>query len=464
MAGSPNEQFAAVLAESGISNSGLARRVRDLAEGQHLKVPATDHTAVDRWLAGQRPRPSTAKLVAQVLTRKLGRNVTEADLGFAAPVKDPAAALTYHRDVEAAIEASTDLFRSDVQRRRDFLADTALTAVAFAVPAVRYLTAPSKPPAARAAGRQIGAAEVQAVKAVTATFRTLDNQFGGGYGRSSITAYLNDQAAPMLKQASYTAAFGAALHSAIAEMMLLNGWMAYDLEQHATAAGYLIQALSLTEEACDTALGAEILAGMSHQAAYLGEPEEAVDMARAAGQCAKRAGQPVLIAEALAAEAHGHALAGNPRSAVACLTAAETALAAADPADTPAYLGYFDTANLAAKSAQTLRDAGDTTAAIEHAERSLQMQAGYDRGKVFNLVLLASAHAQAGQVDQAAATGSLALARARTLNSARTRHYVRNLVRRLEPYQDVPEVAAYRDHARALLSSRPAVPALPSAR
>ena len=116
----------------------------------------------------------------------------------------------------------------------------------------------------------------------------------------------------MLKQASYTAGIGAALHSAVAELMLLVGWMAYDLEQHTTAAGYLIQALSLTEDSGDTALGAEILAGMSHQAAYLGEPEEAVDMARAAGQCAKRAGQPVLIAEALAAEAHGHALGAAP--------------------------------------------------------------------------------------------------------------------------------------------------------
>ena len=464
MAPASNDRFAAVLAESGISKTGLAKRVRDLAEAQHIRVPATDHTAVDRWLSGQKPRPATAKLVAQVLSRKLGWQVTVSDLGFTAPARDPAAALIYHHDVEAAIEASTELFRSDVQRRRDFLADTTLTAAAFAVPTVRYLTAPPRSAVARAAGRQIGIDEVQAVRAVTATFRTLDNRFGGGYGRSSVTAYLNDEAAPMLMHASYTAEIGSALHSAIAELMLLAGWMAYDLEQHATAAGYLIQALSLAEDSGDTALGAEILAGMSHQAAYLGEPAEAVDMARAAGQCAKRAGQRALLAEALAAEAHGHALAGSPRSAIACLTAAETALGSADPTNAPAYLGYFDAAYLAAKSAQALRDAGDSAGAIEHALRSLQMQDGYNRGRVFNLVLLATAHTLAGQVDQAAATGSLALAQARTLNSARTRHYVRDLARRLNPYQHIPEVDAYRDHARAVLSSRPTAPALPSGR
>ena len=86
MPGALNEQFAAVLAESGISNTGLAKRVRDLAEAQRVKVPATDHTAVERWLTGQKPRPATAKLVAQVLTRRLGRKVTESDLGFAAQV------------------------------------------------------------------------------------------------------------------------------------------------------------------------------------------------------------------------------------------------------------------------------------------------------------------------------------------------------------------------------------------
>jgi DNA-binding transcriptional regulator YbjK len=87
---------------------------------------------------------------------------------------------------------------------------------------------------------------------VTTTFRRLDNQLGGGYGRSSITAYL-------------------------------TGWMAYDLDQHPAALRYLIQALCLAVASTDQALGAEILAGMSHQAAYLGHNQDAVDMTRAAG-------------------------------------------------------------------------------------------------------------------------------------------------------------------------------------
>jgi hypothetical protein len=79
----------------------------------------------------------------------------------------------------------------------------------------------------------------------------------------------------------------------------------------------------------------------------------------------------------------------------------------------PAWLAYFDDAYLAAKSAQTLRDVGDHGQAVAHADRSLAMQDGYARGRIFNLVLLATAHAEHGDVDQAADTGIRAVRRPR---------------------------------------------------
>jgi hypothetical protein len=238
--------------------------------------------------------------------------------------------------------------------------------------------------------------------------------------------------------------------------------MAYDLDQHPAALRYLIQSLRLAKAGGDHALGAEILAGMSHQAAYLGHSEDAVDMARAARQCALRSGQPVLVAETHAAEAHGHALAGNPLSAIASLMCAEHTLASADRAQVPAWLAYFDSAYLAAKSAQTLRDAGDATAAVDCAQRSLDMQDGYARGRVFNLVLLATTQAEAGRVDQAAHTGILAADSAGAISSTRTLNYLRDLGRRLTPYRQNAQVQAFTQRASALVSARSAVPALPS--
>ena len=426
-------------------------------------MSATDHTSVGRWLGGQRPRPHTLNLLCTVFTQALGHPVTETDLGYAPRNTDPDTGLIYHQDVADAVAASLQLYRSDVHRRR-FLTDAAVSATAFAVPAIRYLTAPAAPLPVRESGRRVGTAEVEAVREVTATFRRLDNRFGGGYGRSAVVHYLIDEASPMLTTGSYTPDTGAALFSAISELTLLAGWMAYDLEQHPVAQRYLIQALRLAHAGDDDALGAEILAGMSHQAAYLGQSDDAVDMARSAAHCARRAGQPVLLAEAHAAEAHGHALAGNPRSAVASLLAAEHALACADRADTPAWLTYFDHAYLAAKTAQTLRDAGDPGEAIAHAQRSLTMQDGYTRGRTFNLVLLATAQAEHGQIDQAADTGIKALSTARGIASARTRNYLRDLRRRLTPHGRQPAVQTFEEQAAAMFSAPPTARAQPAAR
>jgi len=197
----PNVQLAAVFAETGFSALGLAKRINNLARQTGVKASATDHTSVNRWLSGQRPRPHTLRLLCAVFSQALGRPVTEADLGYAPAGTDADTGLTYHQDVAAAVAASIELYRSDVRRRR-FLTDAAVTATAFAVPVIRYLTAPHAALPARATGHHIGMTEVEAVRDVTATFRRLDNKFGGGYGRSSVVHYLQDEVSPMLKAGS----------------------------------------------------------------------------------------------------------------------------------------------------------------------------------------------------------------------------------------------------------------------
>src|SRR5690606_21269608 len=115
-----------------------------------------------------------------------------------------------------------------------------------------------------------------------------DNRFGGGQVRSAVGDYLDTAVAPLLREGRYDERTGRRLASAAAELTRLAGWMAYDLEQHGLAQRYLIQALSLARSAGDHALGGEILAGMSHQAVYIGRPDHALDLARAAQLSARR--------------------------------------------------------------------------------------------------------------------------------------------------------------------------------
>jgi hypothetical protein len=60
---------------------------------------------------------------------------------------------------------------------------------------------------------------------------------------------------------------------------------------------------------------------------------------------------------------------------------------------------------------------------------------------MFNLSLLASAHALCGDADEACRAGESALDLAEGLRSARTRSYVADLRRRLAPLSGEPAVA-----------------------
>ena len=54
----PNRQLAALIAEAGFSNAGLARRVDQLGLEHGLDL-RYDKTSVTRWLRGQQPRGTT---------------------------------------------------------------------------------------------------------------------------------------------------------------------------------------------------------------------------------------------------------------------------------------------------------------------------------------------------------------------------------------------------------------------
>jgi hypothetical protein len=418
MTGAGNSALAEHLAEAGISHAGLAYRVVTLAVHRGLPAPRYNHASVARWLRGEQPRGRTPDLLAEVFTALLGRKVTREQLGMRAAAVPPDLGLVYEHDLQAAIAAATDLYGTDVHRR-NMLARSAYTAVAYVVPALRWMTAPAAHLTDRAGTRRVGTANVVAIREVTGTFRRLDNLFGGGYARTTVVQYLADEVAPLLREGSYTAETGRALFSAAAEMTLLAGWMAYDLEQHPIAQRYLIQSLRLAQAGADEALGGEILAAMSCQAAYLGDARDAVDIARAAAYSARRAGSSALLSEALVTEAHGHALDGDPRACAVTLASAHQALDRARPDGEPAWLRYFDAAYLAAKTGRALLDCGDPEQAAASMRASLDMAGGFERGRSFNLALLAGALLDAGQVEEGCAAAHQAIGAADGIESAR---------------------------------------------
>src|SRR5690349_25053272 len=80
---------------------------------------------------------------------------------------------------------------------------------AYAPSALRWLTTP--PPeismSARST-RQVGHADVDAIREVTQTFHRLDNLFGGGRARSTVVRYLHDEVGPLLYDGRYSETVG----------------------------------------------------------------------------------------------------------------------------------------------------------------------------------------------------------------------------------------------------------------
>jgi hypothetical protein len=491
----PNRQLAALIAEAGFSNAGLARRVDQLGLEHGLDL-RYDKTSVTRWLRGQQPRGTTPALIAEVFTRRLGRRLTAQDLGLdaCAPVY---AGLEFAATPEEAVDIVGGLWRKDsgshaelrkiaftpaglVVPSRDWLIGRADDRVARAEPPARVPAqgrqgtpggaagtrgAPSasgasgtsgasgrgRGPAERGPGQRVTGGDIAALRSVGELFRTLDNMYGGGHARQALVRYLEHECEPMLR-GSYGEQTGRRLFAAAADLTRLAGWTSHDIAAHGLAQRYFVQALRLAQAAADRAYGSYVLVTMSRQAVYLGHGREAVQLARVAQQGVGSGAPPVVQALLHAAEARGHAVLGEVRSCTASLVRAERALEAARPGDdVPYWARFFDEAQLADEFGHAHRDLQQFRAAAQHAERSLQLRSpAFARSRLLCRVVLASARLGLGELDQACALGAEAAGAAAEMRSVRALEYVKDFERRLEPYKDAAPVRGYRDRVAAL--------------
>ncbi|MER6219394.1 regulator [Streptomyces sp. 900105755] len=481
----PNRQLAALIAEAGFSNAGLARRVDQLGLEHGLDL-RYDKTSVTRWLRGQQPRGTTPALIAEVFTRRLGRRLTAQDLGLdaCAPVY---AGLEFAATPEEAVDIVSGLWRKDsgshaelrkiaftpaglVVPSRDWLIGRADDKVARGEPPAPAGTArvpaqtrpaPPKPvplapvrprgQAERGPGQKVTGGDIAALRSVGELFRSLDDQYGGGHARQALVRYLEHECEPMLR-GTYGEQTGRRLFGAAADLTRLAGWTSYDIAAHGLAQRYFVQSLRLAQAAGDRSYGSYVLVTMSRQAVYLGHGREAVQLARVAQQGVGTSAPPVVQALLHAAEARAHGVLGEVRACTGALVRAERALETARPGDeVPYWARFFDEAQLADEFGHCHRDLQQFRASAQHAERSLQLRApSYARSRLFCRVVLATARLGLGELDQACALGAEAAGAAAEMRSVRAIEYVKDFERRLEPYKDAAPVKGYREKVAAM--------------
>ena len=433
MATQPNERLAEAMRAAGLSNKALARRVRELSECRGRTV-ACDHTSVSRWLAGTTPREPTARLIAEVLSERIGRPLTLADAGLSrSEAVDPSDGLRYSDTPDSAPEVVARLWGADLREASAILSAPVNTS-AWSDAALSWLLRSSRPADTMPGG--IGQSDIAGLRATVGMFAQLDNTFGGGHARKALIQFLHTDLGPMLC-GKYTGEVGKGLFEAAAEATLLAAWMSYDAGAHGLAQRYFVQALRLAEAADQRLLGASILDAMSHQATFLGHSHEAANLARAALSGARGAATPSLEAHFHAMEARALAIGGDSVGAQRALSEAVRAFERRQPGDDPDWFDYFDDAELSAEFGHVFRDVGRSGDAVVYAERAVSGASA--RSDFFVTMVKAAGHlgrpgASGVDLDAACASVRAALELGASLKSARCVEYLRDIRSALSPF------------------------------
>lgn len=457
-----NEALAELVVEAGYSEGGLARRVNELGLAEGLRL-TYDYSAVYRWVRkGQRPEPPVPQLIAQALSERLGRQIRPSDFGMTDTASLAARALTYSSDVAGTIDTILELGRTElksrgVQRRRMMAAPFVLAAAA--APSRDWLLSTLDETASDDGPRKIGMRQVDGIRQMFKIMQEMDVMRGGGHARVALVEYLSGYVLPLVRRQHDQEAVQLALYEAAAEQAYLVGWMAYDDGQHGLAQRYLIQSLRLAGASKNKVLGAHVLAGMSDQANLLGYPEEALALARVGQRGITVIDSPACMADLQILEARAlAALAreGRPKGSVSeAVRRAETTFQHVKPENEPEWARFIDPAYLFGEAAHCFRDVEDTAQIDRFAGESAAEAARQRRARrgALSQAALVVGDLLRDEVERAAARGHTVVSLAETVESSRCVETVRDLTKRFNPYERVPEVQAFQQRAGQLLKA-----------
>lgn len=454
----PNAKLAAVLKEAGLTHSQAAAAfVHVAAENNAREFSAVGRSHVSHWVGGARPSGRAAVFLAEALSRRLSRMVTPDEIGMATPqpVRD---ATGWQTDTLIAL---ADLRRGEDEvdvNRREVLRETGVYSIAaLALPPAAWWEQMAR--TTRPAGTLlVGAADINAVRTLTAAYSRLDQQRGGAHARTAARTYLTHDVNRLLHGRYPSDEVRRGMFAAAGELAYVNGWMAFDSADHAAAQRLFRVGVQLAAEADDRALIGHILRAMAHQAADLGQIQRALEIADASVEgdrytlaCPReRSLLGVVRARTLA-------MAGNKRAAATALLKAEDDLRAAEATDDePQRVFFFAEASLAHETARTLTVIGDYDGAALQYRRSVRTRkaAAFTRTHAVTLGYLGQVLARTGRIDEATSAWSASLDVVEGVQSGRTRAAVSAMRASISPLRArSPQLAELDARAAAYLAT-----------
>lgn len=456
----PNHRLAAVMRAAGMSNKALARNLQKVSQSDGGEPVWTAHGQVGRWLRGEIREPNlrNRQLATRILGEALGRPVSMEEIGY----PDGSASLCtqaggYQTNLVASVEALSQLTRADLQDGRGATELVAVPAEWGAMLLRWFMDGDDETVDPKRKWLPVSPWDVEAVRDARSMFSTYDYKFGGGRPKALVAKFLDSEVIPRLPTVSPHTEVGREFFQEAAALARLAGWTAYDTGAHGLAQRYLMQAFRLARAAGDKALCGRILAGMSHQANYLGHHQQAVDLARAAHQRAGGAATPTAMSLFFAMEARAHSAMQDGSRAREALSAAETWHGQRNIANDPDWITYFDEAELHAELAHCFRDLGEPQLATKHAALSINSsESMYVRSLSFCRTVLATGHFLNADLDEALKVASEVVDTAAHLKSARVLSYLNDFSARITRTHGADlRVQIFLKHVRESLPNSP---------
>jgi len=425
------------------SQQVLAHKLRQQARKHSVNI-ATSKNTVYKWERGQCPDRITRRLLAELFG--IPWSLVE---DCAWPMWLPTGGLpgtSQPQTQDGAVDATSEVSEKAPVDRRNF---AALTGTALTTPVLAWMYNP-EPFQAALDGRQVSLDVVEAIEDRTDYLRHLDDKAGGGELLGMVAGDLR-ACAHLLRNSHYSEGMGKRLFSVAAELCRTAGWLYFDNGRHAAAQACYFAALRLAHVTADRAHGAIILAYLTLQATWLGNTRDALELSQAAQNSSQHIalGKDAALAAMSAGYAHAHA--GDGMASSRAFTQADRLLERDDDGQL-ARTYWMDEGELTRGMGQCLLMRGQAQQAKDHLERGISLlDPTYTRDRAEYLTLLATAHAQQQEPEQACQIGSTVLGLLNgQVNSPRTNDHIHALNHELEPY-DVPYVREFTEQARQLL-------------
>jgi transcriptional regulator with XRE-family HTH domain len=351
-----------------------------------------------------------------------------------APAEDGTEALPAGRNVE------------DV-KRSEFLRGVLGAATALALPAVVADDVPGR----------VDQRTVRECRVALGRLYDLDNRLGGAavYG---ITAHVVERMRNTLARASYHPESGAALHEIAAAAAEHAGWLSFDAGRPGPARRWWLEALHMADLGGARQVRITALVSMALQAADSPRPldgREAVNLVQAARSTVGNDRVPRLSSLLAAREALGHARSGDRTAALHALATSERLLDTTPVDDEPAWLRFWNPADLACHQARVALFLGDIPSAEKAARTALACadEPAYPRNHALYSARLASVLARAGKLDESIAIATPVVARVNAFGSRRIRADLHDTVCVLDRQPYYPPAAEFTAWSRKFLAA-----------